>query len=142
MDILTLLGVISTGAAILFYHLEPRHSLWVLGFALASLSSAVYAFLQGAWPFGVAEMFWFGVALHRYSLLRRGALEVFVAGSGTPPPGGAQTPAVLAVPDMTSHCRAGYELRPITQRQEARAAMGSPGPSNAAMPASRVARVS
>ena len=138
MDILTLLGVISTGAAILFYHLEPRHSLWVLGFALASLSSAVYAFLQGAWPFGVAEMFWFGVALHRYSLLQRGAGPIYVPGSRPPePPEPTEelgTPLAILAPG--SHCRAGSELLPLSQRGQA---SGTPA---ANLLGGRVARVS
>lgn len=119
MDILTLLGVVSTGAAIVFYHLEPRHRLWVLGFALASLSSAVYAFLQGAWPFGVAEMFWFGVALHRYSLLQRGTFPAYVPESRPPdPPEPDEQLTPLAIVSPGSHCRAGYDIRPLCQRRQ------------------------
>jgi hypothetical protein len=103
---LTALGVVSTGAAIVFYYLEPRHRLWVLGFAGASLSSAVYAFLQGAWPFGVAELFWVSVALHRYSLLWRGGEDAYVPGATV------SSVAARAHVSLTSvtHCRAGYRL--------------------------------
>lgn len=107
MDALTALGVISTGAAILFYHLEPRHSGWVLAFAAASLSSAVYAFLQGAWPFGVAELFWVGVASHRYWLLSRGGEAAYVP--GTRPV--ALEPSLPTRGVEPHHCRAGYPLR-------------------------------
>jgi hypothetical protein len=109
VDSLTALGVVSTGAAILLYHLEPRHSLWVLAFAVASLSSAVYAFLQGAWPFGVAELFWVGVASHRYWLLWRGGARAYVPGASPHP----LTVASLTMPPASParHCRAGYPLR-------------------------------
>ena len=108
MDTLTALGVVSTGAAILFYYLEPRHRLWVLAFAGASLSSAVYAFLQGAWPFGVAEVFWVSVALHRYSLLWRAGENAYVPGVNTLT---ATTGPVSRA--STPHCRAGYPLMKV-----------------------------
>ena len=37
----------------------------VLAFAGACLASSAYGFLQGAWPFGVVEFVWSGVALRR-----------------------------------------------------------------------------
>lgn len=119
MDALTALGVVSTGAAILFYHLEPRHSGWVLAFAGASLSSAVYAFLQGAWPFGIAELFWVGVASHRYWLLLRGGSHAYI-------PSAQPVALPTQAPRATSHCHAGYPLRllpaPPPAHQEYRSA--------------------
>ncbi len=112
VDALTALGVVSTGAAILFYHLEPRHSGWVLAFAAASLSSAVYAFLQGAWPFGVAELFWVGVASHRYWLLSRGGASAYVPGVQPV----ALAPAAPTSDIESRHCRAGYPLRLLPAR--------------------------
>lgn len=44
------------------YALEKRSPLFVLLFAGASLASSLYGFLQGAWPFGVVELVWSGVA--------------------------------------------------------------------------------
>ena len=32
----------------------------------ASLASSVHGFLQGAWPFGVVELIWSGVAIRRW----------------------------------------------------------------------------
>ncbi len=122
VDALTALGVVSTGAAILFYHLEPRHSGWVLAFAAASLSSSVYAFLQGAWPFGVAELFWVGVATHRYWFLIRGGAIGYVAATNP-----ISLPASRLHP--SAHCHAGYPLRlievtPAERREYRSAAIG------------------
>ncbi len=132
MDLLTALGVVSTGAAILFYHLEPRHSGWghsgwVLAFAAASLSSSIYAFLQGAWPFGVAELFWVGVASHRYWFLIRGGAIGYVAPADPLPLAGTQLPATQLRP--SPHCHAGYPLRlievtPPARREYRSAAIG------------------
>ena len=110
MDSLTALGVVSTGAAIVFYYLEPRHRLWVLAFAGASLSSAVYAFLQGAWPFGVAELFWVTVALQRYLLLWRGRETAYVPGAK---PAFSAAARAYASGASATHCRAGYPLRKL-----------------------------
>jgi hypothetical protein len=36
----------------------------MLGFALGCVLGSICGFLQGAWPFGVVEAIWTGVALH------------------------------------------------------------------------------
>jgi hypothetical protein len=41
----------------------------VLAFAAACALSAVYGFLQGAWPFGFVETVWTAVALRRWRKL-------------------------------------------------------------------------
>ena len=66
MDLLTLWGVLSVGSMLLFYLLEHRSVVYVLLFAFACLASSSYGFLQGAWPFGVIELIWAGVALCRW----------------------------------------------------------------------------
>jgi len=48
------------------YALEDRGSGFVLGFAVSRLPGSTYGFLQGAWPFGVVEAVWAGVALRRW----------------------------------------------------------------------------
>jgi len=53
-----------------FYALEERSSLFVLAFSGACLAASVYGFLQGAWPFGVVELVWSGVALRRWQRRR------------------------------------------------------------------------
>jgi len=51
---------------LIFYALERRSPLFVLAFAGACLASSLYGFLQGAWPFGVIEFIWAGVAARRW----------------------------------------------------------------------------
>ena len=46
--------------------LERRHRRFVLLFALGCVLSSAYGFLSGAWPFGVVELIWAGVAVARY----------------------------------------------------------------------------
>ena len=52
---------------LLFYALEARATLFVLAFAAACLASSAYGFMQGAWPFGVVELIWSGVAVRRWN---------------------------------------------------------------------------
>jgi hypothetical protein len=71
MDALTLFGALSVSAMLTFYALEARSAVFVLAFAAACLTSSAYGFLQGAWPFGVVELIWSGIALRRWQLRRR-----------------------------------------------------------------------
>ena len=66
MDTLTAFGVIAVGSMLAFYALEARAASFVLAFAAACAASSVYGFLQGAWPFGVLEAAWSGVAVWRW----------------------------------------------------------------------------
>jgi hypothetical protein len=66
VDGLTVFGAAAVAAMLLFYALELRSPWFVLAFAGACLASALYGFLQGAWPFGVVELVWSGVALRRW----------------------------------------------------------------------------
>jgi len=70
MDTLTIFGLLSAGAMLLFYALEPRGPHYVLAFAAACTLSAAYGFLQGAWPFGLVETVWTAVALRRWARVR------------------------------------------------------------------------
>ena len=63
MDGLAAFGALAVTLMLLFYALEHRHPASVLAFAGACVASSAYGFLQGAWPFGVAELIWAGVAL-------------------------------------------------------------------------------
>ncbi|MDQ1457241.1 MAG: hypothetical protein QOH28_2861 [Actinomycetota bacterium] len=62
----TLYGVCSVTFMMVMYALEGRGRRFVLGFACGCVLSSVYGFLSGAWPFGIVELIWSGVALRRY----------------------------------------------------------------------------
>ena len=66
MDGLTVFGTLAVAAMLLLYTVEERSPWFVLAFAAACLASSVYGFLQGAWPFGVVELIWSGVAVRRW----------------------------------------------------------------------------
>jgi len=66
MNLLTIFGALAVTAMLAFYALEKRSAAFVLAFAGACLASSAYGFLQGAWPFGVVELIWSGVALRRW----------------------------------------------------------------------------
>lgn len=66
MDPLTAFGALAVGAMLVFYAMEERSPWFVLAFAAACLASSAYGFLQGAWPFGVVELVWSGVAWRRW----------------------------------------------------------------------------
>jgi hypothetical protein len=67
MDKLTVFGALAVASMLVFYALEDRAAVFVLCFSAACLASSAYGFLQGAWPFGVVELIWAGVALRRWS---------------------------------------------------------------------------
>ena len=66
----TIYGVMALTFMMVMYALERRRAVYVLGFALGCLLSSVYGFLSGAWPFGVVELIWAGIALRRYDTTR------------------------------------------------------------------------
>ena len=68
---LTLFGLFAVTAMLVCYALEDRSRWFILAFAVACALGSVYGFLQGAWPFGLIEAVWAGVALRRWSLRRR-----------------------------------------------------------------------
>ena len=66
MDSLSLFGLIAVTAMVVFYALENQSHWYVLAFAGACLLASVYGFLQGAWPFGIAELIWAAIAFYRW----------------------------------------------------------------------------
>jgi hypothetical protein len=71
MDWLTLFGLVSVTAMLVCYTLEDRDIRFILAFAVACAMGSIYGFLQGAWPFGLVEAVWAGVALRRWSVRRQ-----------------------------------------------------------------------
>ena len=74
---LTLFGACAVTFMMLMYALERRGAAFILFFACGCALSSAYGFLAGTWPFGVVELVWVLVAIHRYRVVRA---EV---GSGT-----------------------------------------------------------
>lgn len=66
MDPVTAFGAAAVTAMMVCYALEDRHAAFILAFAPACLASSAYGFLAGAWPFGVVELVWAGVAVRRW----------------------------------------------------------------------------
>lgn len=67
MDALTAFGIGALAFMMLMYALERRGRLFILAFAVGCALSSAYGFLSGAWPFGVVEAIWTGIALRRYA---------------------------------------------------------------------------
>lgn len=76
----TVFGIVALSFMMAMYALEGRGRRFVLLFAVGCLLSSAYGFLSGAWPFGIVEAVWAGVAAQRYR----------AAGAG--PGGPAQAP--------------------------------------------------
>jgi hypothetical protein len=62
----TIYGVCALTFMMAMYALERRGRGYVLAFALGCVLSSIYGFLSGAWPFGVVELIWAGIAVRRY----------------------------------------------------------------------------
>jgi len=67
---LSFFGLFAVTAMLVCYALEHRSPWFVLAFAVSCALGSVYGFLQGAWPFGLVEAVWAGVALRRWQRMR------------------------------------------------------------------------
>ena len=63
---LTVAGVVVLSFMMIMYALEARGRRFVLLFAVGCALSSAYGFASGAWPFGIVELIWAGVAVNRY----------------------------------------------------------------------------
>jgi hypothetical protein len=68
--LVTLYGVAALTFMMAMYALEQRGHQYVLAFALGCVLSSAYGFLSGAWPFGVVELIWAGIATRRWTSMR------------------------------------------------------------------------
>jgi hypothetical protein len=68
MDGLTAFGLAAVSLMLVFYALEDRSPWFVLAFAAACALGSIYGFAQGAWPFGVIEAIWAGIAIYRWRI--------------------------------------------------------------------------
>jgi hypothetical protein len=64
--VLTAFGAAAVTFMMLMYALERRGRGFILAFACGCLLSSAYGFAAGTWPFGVVELIWAAVALHRW----------------------------------------------------------------------------
>jgi hypothetical protein len=64
---ITIYGVCALSFMMAMYALEKKGRQFIFLFALGCLLSSAYGFLSGAWPFGVVELIWSGVALRRWN---------------------------------------------------------------------------
>jgi len=75
MDRLTAFGLFAVTAMLVCYALEKRSHWFTLAFAGSCALGSAYGFLQGAWPFGLVEMIWSGIALRRWWMARKAELK-------------------------------------------------------------------
>jgi hypothetical protein len=66
MNMLTAFGLFAVTAMVICYAFEQRHRSFILAFAFSCVLGSVYGFLQGAWPFGVVELIWSGIAVRKW----------------------------------------------------------------------------
>jgi hypothetical protein len=66
MTPLTIFGLFAVTAMLVCYAMEAKSRWFILAFAVACLLGSAYGFLQGAWPFGLVEAVWSGVAIRRW----------------------------------------------------------------------------
>ena len=76
LDVLTAFGLAAVIVTLICYAMEERAHWWTLGFSFCCFLSAVYGFLQGAWPIGGIELIWTAVAFRRWLRQRRAANTV------------------------------------------------------------------
>ena len=62
----TVYGVLALTFMMSMYAVERRGRRYILLFAIGCLLSSGYGFASGAWPFGVVELVWAGIAVRRF----------------------------------------------------------------------------
>jgi hypothetical protein len=64
MSTLSLFELFAVTGMLFFYAVKDRNPWYVLAFAGACALGSLYGFLQGAWPFGLIEAMFAGVAVY------------------------------------------------------------------------------
>jgi hypothetical protein len=64
--VITVFGIAAITFMVAMYALEARHRHFTLAFACGCVLTSTYGFVSGAWPFGVVEIFWAAIAVHRW----------------------------------------------------------------------------
>lgn len=70
MNALNAFGLFSVILMLIFYALEEKHPLFILGFSLSCILGSIYGFLQGAWPFGIVEIAWTIIVFRKWWKVR------------------------------------------------------------------------
>ncbi|PIZ05098.1 MAG: hypothetical protein COY58_00620 [Gammaproteobacteria bacterium CG_4_10_14_0_8_um_filter_38_16] len=70
MTLLSAFGLFCVILMLVFYALEERNHWFILAFSLSCVLSSLYGFLQGAWPFGLAEIAWTIVVFRKWWQVR------------------------------------------------------------------------
>jgi hypothetical protein len=68
MSVLSLFGLIAVAVMVIFYALEEKSYWFILAFSFSCFLGSIYGFLQGAWPFGLVEVVWGGIAIRKWLL--------------------------------------------------------------------------
>ena len=71
MDGLTVFGFIAIMTCVICDRGETKNKWFTLVFAVACVASAIYAFLQGAYPFVLAETIWAVSKFHQFFFVRQ-----------------------------------------------------------------------
>ena len=72
---LSVFGLVAVTAMVTFYALEDRAPGWIMAFAGACVLGSIYGFLQGAWPFGLVELVWAGIAVKKWNGRKRETVQ-------------------------------------------------------------------
>ena len=72
MTALSLFGLFSVTLMLVFYALESKSHWFILAFAGSCVLGSLYGFMQGAWPFGLVEAIWAGIALRKWMRTSKG----------------------------------------------------------------------
>jgi hypothetical protein len=75
MTILSLFGLFAVTAGVVFYAMEDFSRWFILALGVSTALASIYAFLQGAWPYGLIEIVWTVAALWRWWPRRCGRLN-------------------------------------------------------------------